>query len=148
MGVFRFWWFWHMLWGSLKKHHSQIFRSIEQSVAEIWQFYICVKYRPSILQTRIEIVITLDWLDEMAPNLDHWQISLNCISRFSLFHDLNFQNGGIAVKPEFSGLEIANILVCKLHSGSVWLKKLISVSETTTYVLSDYKKKCIYILFI
>ena len=27
-----------MLWGSSKKHHSQNFRSIGQSVAEIWLF--------------------------------------------------------------------------------------------------------------
>ena len=37
------------------------------------------------------------------------------MTRFSLFHDLNFPNGRIVVKPEFFGFEIASILVCKLH---------------------------------
>ena len=52
------------------------------------------------------------------------------------------------MKPEFFEFEIANILVCKLHVASIWLKKPIIVSETTTYVLSDHEKKCIYILSI
>ena len=53
---------------------------------------------------------------------------------------------GFTVKPEFFGFEIANILVCKLHGASIWLKKPTIVVETKTYVLSDHEKKCIYIL--
>ena len=101
-----------------------------------------------LLQTRIQIVITLDWLNKMTPNLDHWKVLLNGITRFSFFHDLNFPNGEIAVKPEFFGFEIANILVCKLHGASIWLKKPTIVSETKTNVLSDHEKKCIYIFSI
>ena len=84
----------------------------------------------------------------MTPNLDHWKILLNGITRFSLFHDLNIPHGGIALKSEFFGFEIANILACKLHGASIWLKKPTIVSETKTYVLSDHEKKCIYILSI
>ena len=70
------------------------------------------------------------------------------MTRFSLFHDLNFPNGKIVVKPEFFGFEIASILVCKLHGASIWLKKRTIVSESKIYVLSDHENKCICILSV
>ena len=91
-----------MWYSFMKKHFCQNFSSSSQAVFILSHFENFVKYRPWILQTRIQTVITFDCIHQIVPNFAHLLFLTKCFEILYLLKKLFIHNGRLTEKKKFS----------------------------------------------